>query len=121
MKRADIDAARREYRRTVNMTFRELQKWSNDWRSGLASMSRAPIWRNLRLLARKASDWTAQDARDALRTIRFIKRMRKVRQGPYVVETRDRKHKLSKRDIALRNWAFDIKKTTKRKRASSRR
>lgn len=120
MKRADIDAARREYKRTVNMTFRELQRWANDWRSGLASMSRAPIWRNLRLLARKADDWTAQDARDALRTMRFIRRMRKVRQGPHVVETRDRKHKLSKRDIALRNWAFDTKKKTK-KRASSRR
>lgn len=92
----------RNYKNTVNMTYSELLKWSKNPCSRKASLNRTPILRNLKLLKKKKSDWNKTDTKNAERTISFIKRMSKSRQGKPVKGCA-----LSKRDISLKNWAFD--------------
>jgi len=97
-----LDEVFAKYRETVNMSASELERWADTECSTLASKSRAPIRRNLRLLRKKKADWTAQDIRDASRTISFVARMKGAEQGEPA-----RKGCPSKRDISLKNWAYD--------------
>jgi hypothetical protein len=90
-----------KYKRTVNMSYSELLTWSKTVCSRKASLDRSPIRRNLRLLGKPFSKWTKNDVSDANRTISFVARMRKVRGGRIVCG------KYSRRDISLKNWAFD--------------
>jgi len=54
-----------KYHQTVNMSASELEEWSKNPCSKKASVSRAPIKRNLRLLRKKREDWTKVDATSA--------------------------------------------------------
>ena len=90
-----------KYKRVTNMTYSELFRWSKGRASILASVDRKPIMRNLRLLRKPFKKWTARDEADANKTIAFIARMKKVPRGKQVVD------KYTKRDIALKNWAFN--------------
>jgi len=90
-----------KYKDKTNMTYTELLIWSKNPASKKASLDRSPIRRNLRLLKKPKSQWTTQDIRDANKTISFISRMRKVKSGKKI------ENKLSKRDIALLNWAYN--------------
>ena len=90
-----------KYKQTVNMSYSELFKWSKTNCSKQASLDRTPITRNLRLLRKPFNKWNLQDEIDANKTISFIARMRKVPSGQKVC------NKYSKRDIALKNWAYD--------------
>lgn len=89
------------YKDSVNMTYSQLLAWSQTECSRKASLDRSPIKRNLRLLSKNKSEWTALDERDAKRTISFVARMRANKRGRPVCNG------LSKRDISLRNWAYD--------------
>jgi len=83
------------------MTYDELLQWSKNPLSHKASLTREPIERNLKLL--KKANWDDLDEWNAKRTIAFINRMKHVRGGRPV-----NKHTtLSKRDISLRNWAYN--------------
>lgn len=99
-----IDEVYRKYKKSVNMSFSELKTWSKTSLSRQASLTRKPINSNLRLLATPKSKWGVREVRMALKTINFIKRMKKVKKGKVV------SHGLAKRDIALKNWGFNSKK-----------
>ena len=90
-----------KYKKSVNMSYSDLLSWSQNKCSKKASLNREPIKRNLKLLNIKRVNWTIQDAKQANKTIAFIARMRKVPRGEIVCG------KYSKRDISLKNWAFD--------------
>ena len=108
----ELDEVYKKYNDTVNMSASELEKWSENPCSKEASKDRSPIKRNLRLLRKKKSEWTSKDIKDANRTISFVSRMRGAEQGEPVKIEVDGKEKTcpSKRDISLKNWAFDPSK-----------
>jgi hypothetical protein len=100
-----IDEVYKKYHDTVNMSYSALKKWSENSCSRAASLSRAPINRNLNLLSKKKEEWTMADVRSANRTISFVSRMRGAEQGEPVNGPDDQKCP-SKRDISLKNWAY---------------
>jgi hypothetical protein len=96
------------YHETVNMGAAELREWSKSPWASKASLSRGPIERNLTLLETPRAKWTLAHARSAMRTVSFVSRMRGAEQGePVKIDGREGP---SKRDISLKNWAFDPKK-----------
>jgi len=94
-----------KYHATVNMGYSALKKWAENPCSRAASLSRAPIARNLRLLSKSKDQWTMADVRSANRTISFVSRMKGTEQGQ-PVKGPNGKSCPSKRDISLKNWAF---------------
>lgn len=103
-----LDEVYAKYRDTVNMSASELENWSKTECSKKASLDRSPIKRNIRLLGKKKSEWTQNDIDDANRTISFVSRMKGAEQGEPAV-----KGCPSKRDISLKNWAYDPSKRSK--------
>lgn len=103
-----IAEAFRKYHATVNMGAAELREWAKSPWSKKASVSRAPIDRNLRLLETPREKWTLAHAASALRTVNFVSRMRGAEQGePVKIKGREGP---SRRDISLKNWAYDPSK-----------
>ena len=100
-----IDEVYRKYHALVNMSASQLEKWAENPCSKGASLSRGPIKRNLRLLRTPKAEWGAAEVRSANRTISFISRMKGAEQGEPVKV--DGKTCPSKRDISLRNWAYN--------------
>jgi hypothetical protein len=104
-KAEDVDEVYSKYKQVTNMSYSELEAWSKTECSKKASLDRGPIERNLRLLSKPKSEWTAKDVSDANRTISFVSRMRGAEQGEPAAEGCP-----SKRDISLRNWAYNPSK-----------
>jgi acetyl-CoA carboxylase alpha subunit len=100
-----VDEVYAKYHDTVNMSYSELKAWSETKCSRLASLDRSPINRNLRLLSTKKADWGANELKSANRTISFVSRMKNMEQGQPVNKTCP-----SKRDISLKNWAYNPNK-----------
>lgn len=100
-----VDEVYAKYHNTVNMSYSELEAWSKTECSKLASLDRSPINRNLNLLSKKKSDWGANEVKSANRTISFVSRMKNMEQGEPVNKTCP-----SKRDISLKNWAYNPNK-----------
>lgn len=100
-----VDEVYAKYHNTVNMSFSELEAWSKSECSKLASLDRSPINRNLRLLKTKKADWGINEVKAANRTISFVSRMKNMEQGKPVNKTCP-----SKRDISLKNWAYNPNK-----------
>jgi HK97 family phage portal protein len=99
----ELDEVYGSWRESVNMSASELERWAENECSRKASVdSRAVIDRNLNLLRKKKGDWGSKEIKDAKRTISFIARMKGMEQGEPAV-----KGCPSKRDISLKNWAFD--------------
>lgn len=97
------DRVWRKWKSSVNMTAKELRDWKSNFCSQRASINpNEVIDRNLRLLEKPQFKWDSQDVQDAKRTISFIARMRNARQGQPQPGGCP-----SKRDISLKNWAFD--------------
>lgn len=94
-----------KYHKTVNMSYSELKAWSETECSKKASLDRGPINRNLNLLSKKKSEWGADEVKSANRTISFVSRMKNMEQGEPVS-----KDCPSKRDISLKNWAYNPNK-----------
>ena len=102
----ELDKVYSEYKKSVNMTYTQMKKWAaNPW-SRKASLTRRPVNRNLRLLKKPKSEWDSRDIRDAKKTIAFNSRMKKISKGKPV----SKDIPLSKRDISLRNWAWNPNK-----------
>jgi len=98
----ELDEVYASWRESVNMSASELRAWRDNPCSRKASLNpTAVIDRNLRLLETKKADWDGTHVRSAKRTISFIARMRRMEQGDPVGDCP------SKRDISLKNWAFD--------------
>lgn len=94
-----------KYHDVVNMSYSELEAWSKTDCSKLASLDRSPITRNLNLLSKKKSEWGATEVKSANKTISFVSRMKNMEQGQPVSDKCP-----SKRDISLKNWAYNPKK-----------
>lgn len=94
-----------KYHNTVNMSYSELEAWSKTDCSKLASLDRSPITRNLNLLSKKKSEWGSTEVKSANKTISFVSRMKNMEQGQPVSDKCP-----SKRDISLKNWAYNPKK-----------
>ena len=94
-----------KYHDTVNMSYSQLKAWSETDCSKLASLDRSPINRNLNLLSKNKSEWGADEVKSANRTISFVSRMKSMEQGEPVSKTCP-----SKRDISLKNWAYNPNK-----------
>jgi hypothetical protein len=100
-----IDEVYTKYHDIVNMSYSELKAWSETDCSKLASLDRSPITRNLNLLSKKKSEWGANEVKSANRTISFVSRMKNMEEGEPVSKTCP-----SKRDISLKNWAYNPNK-----------
>jgi hypothetical protein len=100
-----IDEVYSKYHDIVNMSYSELKAWSETDCSKLASLDRSPITRNLNLLSKNKSEWGANEVKSANRTISFVSRMKNMEQGEPVSKTCP-----SKRDISLKNWAYNPNK-----------
>lgn len=101
-----ISEVYKKYHQTVNMGYNALKSWAENPCSKVASLSRGPINRNLKLLSKSKEQWTMADVRSANRTISFVSRMKGAEQGEKT-KTRDGKSCPSKRDISLKNWAYN--------------
>jgi len=109
----ELDEVYGSWRESVNMSASELERWAENECSRKASVdSRAVIDRNLNLLRKKKADWGSKEIKDAKRTISFIARMKGMEQGEPAV-----KGCPSKRDISLKNWAYDPGKGSRSLRA----
>lgn len=95
-----------EYKKSVNMNYSEMKKWSENPWSKKASLTRGPIKRNLHLLKTPKSKWERKEIKWAKKTIAFNSRMKKVENGKIV----SKNIPLSKRNISLRNWAYNSNK-----------
>lgn len=104
------DKVFKTYHSFVNMTYRELFLWSKTECSHKASLSRNPLDRNLHLLRLHCGDWGVIEVEWAKRTVNFIKRMSRHRGSKRMVEDCG----ITKRDISLKNWGFDVEKNKKR-------
>ena len=102
----EIDETFKEYKASVNMSYSELNRWSETECSKKASIGRTAINRNLTLLSKKKADWTSANATEARKAIAFIARAIKQPQGKNV--SKDCPY--SKNYIALKNWAYDRNK-----------
>jgi hypothetical protein len=100
-----IDEVYSKYYKTVNMSYTELKAWSETDCSKKASLDRGPINRNLNILSKKKEDWGADEVKSANRTISFVSRMKNAEQGEPAS-----KNCPSKRDISLKNWAYNPSK-----------
>lgn len=96
-----IDKIWHKYKKVTNMTYTELLIWSKKPISKLASISREPIKRNLRLLKKPKYKWTMRDVRDANKTISYLARAKKIKRGKVIAKG------LTKNEIALKNWAYN--------------
>lgn len=101
MNQKEINRVYRKYKNMVNMTYTELYIWSKNPLSKKASLNRKPIKQNLRLLSKRKGDWDIRDVKEANKVISFISRAKKIKSKNYI------KGRLTKNDIALRNWAYD--------------
>jgi hypothetical protein len=70
----EIDETYTEYKKSVNMSYSELKRWSENKCSRKASLGRDAINRNLKLLSKKKADWTSNDATEARKAIAYIAR-----------------------------------------------
>jgi len=107
----ELDAVYSSWRDAVNMSASELKAWDANECSRKASVDAdAVIKRNLELLETPKDKWDRRLVDNAKRTISFVARMKNMEQGEPVSEACP----ISKRDISLKNWAYDpMKKSTK--------
>lgn len=101
-----LDEVFSKYKKETNMSFKELKKWSEHPCSKEASLSSGPIKRNLELLSTEKESWTEKHITWANKTIAFNSRMREMPKGKPASKTCP----WSKRDISLKNWAYDPNK-----------
>lgn len=102
MQTYDKDFIYAKYHRSINMSYSELLAWSKNPCSKLASLSRGPIKRNLHLLKLNKSQWHNKEIKYAIKTLSFLARHKGQPSGKPVKNCN-----LSKRTIALMNWAYN--------------
>lgn len=105
MKENILDRVYNKYKKATNMTYIELFIWAKNPKSKQASLSRDPIKRNLNLLKKSKDKWTSKDIKDANKSISYLARAKKIKRAKGTP-----KNILTKNEIALRNWAYDVLK-----------
>ena len=107
-----LDEVFADYKKETNMSYSALKKWSEGACSKRASLNKGPINRNLELLSTPKNKWTEKHITWANKTISFNSRMRGMPRGKRLSE----ECPWSKRDISLKNWAYDPGKTPESKK-----
>lgn len=97
-----LDETYEQYHKAVNMTYDQLQKWSENECSKKASLTREPIIRNLRLLQKEKKGWTQEDIRDAQKTIAYLSRARFVKSKKPISD----ECKMNRNQAAMANWGY---------------
>ena len=102
----EIEARYKDYKSVVNMTYKELQLWSESECCKALGYSKQPIQRNLHLLNTNKSEWGAKEYRLAGQIIKAIERIldldleSKVYNGESLCGT--------KKELALKNLGYKI-------------
>ena len=99
-----IDKVYKKFKKSVNMGYNEFKIWSNNPLSRKASLNRKPINRLLKLLKKNKDDWTMRDVTQANKVMSYLARAKKIKSNNFIT------NKLTRNDIALRNWAYDVLK-----------
>jgi hypothetical protein len=100
----NIDEIYQRYYSLVNMSYSELLSWSKTACSRKSSLTREPIQRNLLILSLNKSDWSQSTCKKALKTISYLSRAKEIKSSKIISECG-----YTKNEIALKNWAYDIK------------
>jgi len=104
--KSEIEARYKEYKSLVNMTYKELQIWSESDCCKALGYSKQPIQRNLHLLNTNKSEWGAKEYRLAGQIIKAIERIldldleSEVYNGDSLCGT--------KKELALKNLGYKI-------------
>jgi hypothetical protein len=108
-KETELDIVFSNYHKAVNMSFSQLESWSKTEYSKLASLSREPITRNLKLLGKNKKDWSREDISGANKTIAYIARAKAIGKGQVTKATSP----YGRNEIAMKNWAYDMSKPSR--------
>jgi len=108
----ELNEVFKKYQQETNMSHSELKKWAENPCSKRASLDNGPLKRNLELLSTPKSSWTKKHVKWANKTISFNSRMRGMPRGKPLSQ----ECPWSKRDISLKNWAWDPGQTPKPKK-----
>jgi SPP1 gp7 family putative phage head morphogenesis protein len=104
-----IDEAYDKFQAAVNMSPSELEEWRDGDIAVKASLRpKTVINRVIRLLRKPKSEWTGADATAAMKVHSFVSRMKGNERGENV----DAETDYSKRDISLKNWGFNPRKSS---------
>ena len=104
MKKYNIEEVYNKYYSLVNMSYSEFFNWSKNPCSKKASLTREPIRRNLYILSLNKDQWNNNICKKALKTISYLSRATKIKS------TKEEACGYTRNEIALKNWAYDIKK-----------
>lgn len=104
-----LDIIHDNYIHQTNMTEKELRLWAKNPLSKKVSRNRKPIMMSIRLKSKPKKKWGMVEIRWAVKkAIPFLKRA-KNRKGMKI-----RRKGLTKNQIILKNWGYDIKKKRRR-------
>jgi len=93
------------YDKERNMTCKEMKSWAEDPCSRKASIGRAAVKRNIKLTCTSSKDWNQSIDNEAKKAYSYLRRAKKIKSSKQVKGCG-----LTKNEIALKNWAYDIKK-----------
>jgi hypothetical protein len=108
MSKGTIESRYNEYYSLVNMTYKELQTWSESDCCKALGYSKQPIQRNLHILNLNKNDWTAKEFRMAGIIISAIKKLQELETSNEV--TNNGSSCGFKRDLALKNYGHNVDK-----------
>lgn len=95
-----------KYNQDTNMSYSELVEWANNPCSRKASIGRKAINRNLNLKSKNKEQWANHEYHEAKKAISFLARHKGQPSGKFASKSCN----LSKRSIALMNWAYNPNK-----------
>lgn len=104
--KSEIDARYKEYHSLVNMTYKELQLWSESECCKALGYSKQPIQRNLHLLNTNKGEWGSKEYRIAGQIISAINRLLEYETDTVI--TNGETECGNKRDLALKNLGYRI-------------
>lgn len=104
-----IESRYNEYYSFVNMTYKELQTWSESDCCKQLGYSKQPIQRNLHLLNLNKNDWSNKEWRMAGIIISAIKKLNEIEPSSEVKNSSGISCGF-KRDLALRNYGHNVDK-----------
>jgi YHS domain-containing protein len=108
MSKGAIEARYNEYYSLVNMTYKELQTWSESECCKKLGYSKQPIQRNLHILNLNKSDWSAKEFRMAGIITSAIKKLQTIEVSNEVMNNGTSCG--LKKDLALKNYGHNIDK-----------
>jgi hypothetical protein len=104
--KSEIDARYKKYHSLVNMTYKELQLWSESECCKALGYSKQPIQRNLHLLNTNKGEWGSKEYRIAGQIISAINRLLEYETDTVI--TNGETECGNKRDLALKNLGYRI-------------